>query len=515
MNLRFWPLRRPGPVFRLSLGLVALIVSFVLALDLFFGLVPTRFENKRAVRDEVAGALGVQAATLLEQGEISAIDAAFARTLGRSRDVLSLALRRKSGELVAQTAQHAKHWDPPPAGKSTLNHVRVPLLSDGRSWGDLEVSFVRLDTSSWRDWMRQPLFLLALLLGTLGLAIVFLYMRRALVFLDPATAVPERVRQAFDTFVDAVAIVDVKGRLVLANDAFRRMTPEIAENLYGKPLADVKWLTADRVEGLPWMEALGSGRPVLGLEWNLPNVAGEARRGLLSCSPIVNTGGTTRGCLVTLHDVTDLQRANDQLREALLALEASRAEIEEKNAELQDLATRDSLTGCLNRRAFTEQARRLLQQCRSERRTMSCVMVDIDHFKSYNDRFGHSVGDRVIRLVASALMKELREVDLLCRYGGEEFCIILPDVGGRQARAIAERLRSSIESNVGRGLRMTESLVVTASLGATGLSPDMQQLDPLVDSADAALYEAKRTGRNRVVLAALHDAPANPAPQNA
>ncbi len=515
MAARSWSIRRPGPVARLSFGLVALIVSLVMALDLFFGLVPTRLESQRAVRSALAGALGVQAATLLEQGDRAAVESAFAKMLDRSRDVASLALRRDDGQVAVQTPKHAALWEAPPDGKSTNNHVRVPLLADGQPWGDLEISFVRLDSDWITNWWREPLFMLVLLLGTIGVMLVFLYIRRALEFLDPAAAVPEHVRQAFDTFVDAVVIVDAKGRLVLANEAFRRLTPELADHLYGKPLDAVHWLTP-ATNGQPsWIVAMMTGRPVSGLALNVPGSEGSHRRALLSCSPINNHSGATRGCLITLHDVTELQHANEQLREALLALEASRAEIEEKNAELEELATRDGLTGCLNRRAFVEQATQMLQQARDEGRALACVMIDIDHFKSINDRFGHSFGDRVIRSVANTLMRNLRGDELLGRYGGEEFCIVIPDIDGRQARVIAERLRHALEVNVGPGLRTTEPVAVTVSIGVAGLISETRQLDSLIDSADAALYESKRNGRNRVTLAAANIGAARAAPMQA
>jgi diguanylate cyclase (GGDEF)-like protein len=129
-------------------------------------------------------------------------------------------------------------------------------------------------------------------------------------------------------------------------------------------------------------------------------------------------------------------------------------------------------------------------------------MIDIDHFKSVNDRFGHSTGDQVIMLVASALMSQLRPDDLLCRYGGEEFCVLLPDADAGQARAVAERLRDAVEANVCPGLRLPAAPVITASFGVAGGAERRPSLDALINAADGALYESKRAGRNRVTMAA-------------
>jgi diguanylate cyclase (GGDEF)-like protein/PAS domain S-box-containing protein len=495
-------LPRPGPVARLSFGLVSLIISLVLAFDLFFGVLPTRFETQRELRSSTAGSIGVQVAMLLERDDRPGIESAFAKTLAREREIRSLALRRRDGQLAVATAAHEQHWLPPPEGKSTLNHVRIPLYADGRPWGDMEVSFEPVDATSFGTWLREPLFVLVAALATVGLGLVFLYMRRSLQFLDPTSAVPERVRQAFDTFVDAVVIVDGKGRMVLANEALRRLWPATDRTLYGKPLSTIPWLMAGAAEEqAPWLVAMRNGRAVAGLERELPaRTDGEPGRALLSCSPIVHQRGGVRGCLVALHDVTDLRRSNDQLRAAMHELERSRREIEAKNVELHQLATRDGLTGCLNRRAFSEAGIKLFERLRAEKRVLACLMIDIDHFKSVNDRLGHSTGDKVIQLVATALMKQLRADDVLCRYGGEEFCLLLPDVGARQAKAVAERLRDAIEANVGRGLRLEHEEVITASVGVTATRSDTSDLEHLINTADAALYESKRRGRNRVTM---------------
>ncbi len=127
MAMRLLPLPRLGPIARLSLGLMSLIVSLVLAFDLFFGVLPTRFDTQREVRNALAGALGVHAATLLEQGDRDAIERTFAKTLEREKSVVSLALRRGDGRAAVQTAEHEQRWSAPPAGQSTINHVRVPL----------------------------------------------------------------------------------------------------------------------------------------------------------------------------------------------------------------------------------------------------------------------------------------------------------------------------------------------------------------------------------------------------
>ena len=127
-------------------------------------------------------------------------------------------------------------------------------------------------------------------------------------------------------------------------------------------------------------------------------------------------------------------------------------------------------------------------------------MTDIDHFKEFNDRYGHAVGDQVLQAVARSLSSGLRATDLLCRYGGEEFCILLPGLDAKQAAEIAERLRSEVERRAGPSVRTSEGLNVTSSFGVAELRGDFADPAVLIDEADKALYVSKRGGRNRVTI---------------
>jgi diguanylate cyclase (GGDEF)-like protein len=198
--------------------------------------------------------------------------------------------------------------------------------------------------------------------------------------------------------------------------------------------------------------------------------------------------------------VTELHERTEGLRVALVELHASREEIRQKNEELTLLATRDPLTGCLNRRAFLADSERALAAAAAAAagQPLCAIMCDVDHFKSINDRFGHGGGDEVLKAVAKALGRGLRTGDLLGRYGGEEFCIVLPDATLAQARVIAERLRAEVEANAGSAVRHLADVKVTMSFGVDVLGADMANFAALVDRADQALYRSKQTGRNRV-----------------
>ncbi len=165
--------------------------------------------------------------------------------------------------------------------------------------------------------------------------------------------------------------------------------------------------------------------------------------------------------------------------------------------QLEHNATVDALTGLHNRRWLDEKLPRLVGRCRRGQEPMSVLMLDVDHFKRFNDDYGHAAGDQVLSQVSRTIMSKLRPTDLGARYGGEEFVIILPYTGMSGACIAAERLRSaveetSVETSDGRILPP-----VTISLGVAQLMEDEEPMD-LVGRADAALYRAKANGRNRV-----------------
>ena len=161
------------------------------------------------------------------------------------------------------------------------------------------------------------------------------------------------------------------------------------------------------------------------------------------------------------------------------------------------LATTDALTGALNRRMLSELGERALARSRRRRLSMSVVMLDIDHFKTVNDRFGHAVGDLVLQRFVEVLQRELRTEDVLIRYGGEEFCLLLPEQPRHEARAVAERLRAAIQATTVQANDKNISITLSAGVAAFEVE-DLGLLQKLLEQADAALFTAKRNGRNRV-----------------
>jgi len=164
------------------------------------------------------------------------------------------------------------------------------------------------------------------------------------------------------------------------------------------------------------------------------------------------------------------------------------------------LANTDGLTGLYNHRHFQERLHQEIERARRYRRALALIMADLDHFKSYNDTYGHPRGDEVLIEVARALRQASRTTDIPARYGGEEFALILPETSRQDAQRVAERVRQCVE---GLGFEWEvegQHPRLTISLGVAALRPAWDR-ERLLEAADAALYEAKRKGRNRVCLA--------------
>ena len=172
------------------------------------------------------------------------------------------------------------------------------------------------------------------------------------------------------------------------------------------------------------------------------------------------------------------------------------------NARLEQLALVDPLTQVYNRRFFQQELTRAVDQARRHARTLAVAMVDIDHFKQFNDTYGHTAGDRILEDVSTILTQFTRSADTVSRYGGEEFALILPDTDFERASVLAERIRATIAAaNFDVGARASD-IHVTVSIGLASLTDSMNEVFELVDRADQALYVAKSAGRNCVRMAA-------------
>jgi len=215
------------------------------------------------------------------------------------------------------------------------------------------------------------------------------------------------------------------------------------------------------------------------------------------CLPLVSFGENI-GLLVCATRQDKAFLANDiQALESVADILATATQNARYVDRVRQLAYRDGLTGVFNRRYFES---RLVDEVTRAARYgggVSVLMIDLDHFKKINDDFGHMIGDDVLRAVSSVFVRNLRKVDVVCRYGGEEFAIVLPATQGVSAAAVANKLRRAVANSHLTGI----PYAVTVSVGVSEFPANGITRDDIVRAADSALYEAKEAGRNRVCLA--------------
>jgi diguanylate cyclase (GGDEF)-like protein len=202
--------------------------------------------------------------------------------------------------------------------------------------------------------------------------------------------------------------------------------------------------------------------------------------------------------LMTIPLVVEKNLASSRL---VAEREELRRELEQKNAQLEHMAATDPLTGLYNRRHFGNALEQSFAEALRYDSDLSCVMIDLDGYKQFNDTFGHQVGDQLLVLVGKGISANLRQMDMAARYGGDEFVLLLPRAGDEEAAVVADRIR--MEFIKASGKMLNEQSQVTMSIGVASLK-SCRAAGPqrLVAQADAALYQAKEAGRNRIVRSA-------------
>ncbi|WP_082805883.1 diguanylate cyclase [Marichromatium gracile] len=308
-----------------------------------------------------------------------------------------------------------------------------------------------------------------------------------------------RIRAAaIEAAADAIIITDAEGYLLYANPAFTRQTGyrlESGRRLHSRVLKSGRHDSHFYAE--MWQTIL-AGRVWRGELINRRR-DGELYEEEMTISPVANERGEIERFIAIKRDIS-VQRAMERaLRTANQRLRENLDEISELQQELAEQAVRDPLTGLYNRRHLDDALARELARMRREASTLVVLMVDIDHFKRINDGWGHPVGDGVLRSLAATLRDHFREFDLICRYGGEEFLVVLPGTDLEQGLARAESVRRYFAAQrIALGEQREQ---ITISIGLAVFPLHATEQAALIAQADAALYRAKRAGRDRVMVA--------------
>ena len=300
--------------------------------------------------------------------------------------------------------------------------------------------------------------------------------------------VPIARHMLIETMDEGMLVLDPQNRVVDANPAARKLLGNKVDIRIGKFVGEIFE---------PWPELKNiftNNNPNVRSETNFEDMRGGYIE--ISLAPVFDWRNQLTGQFVVLRDITDKKRTQDELERVNENLRLQLAEIETLQKNLNERAIRDSLTGLYNRRYLDETLERELARAQRDKYDISLWMIDIDHFKRLNDNHGHKAGDRFLKFLATFLEERVRHGDIVCRYGGEEFLIIMPTVHKIDAQHRAEKLCSEFNNFAVKYENI--DLHSTISIGVATYPLDGSNADEIVSAADTAMYAAKQAGRNTV-----------------
>ena len=483
------------PAMRLSIVLVLLSVNLLFVADLL-GFIPDASESVLELRKSLCESLALQFSAAAGKEDFQIIQTTLRAVVERNDDIRSAAVRANGGQIIALAGEHLAHWKTPADNKSTQTHVHVPVFRNNKNWGTVELRFAPLWTNTLTSGFTNSFVGLLAFIALSSFICYFFVIKKTLRELDPSAVIPARVQKAFDVLQEGILILDEKEHIVMANKAFADLFGKSPGAIIGLKGSELGWLDCEipkQVSKLPWFKVMQDGQDHNGASMSLLNNIGRKIKLAVNAAMVTDNAGKCRGALVTFDNITQMEEKNFELSDMLNKLELANEDIQRKGKELEFLASRDPLTLCMNRRSLDRKLDALFTKAKADGTQLSCLMVDIDLFKSVNDRYGHATGDQVIKAVADILKTGTRDSDVVGRYGGEEFCLVLSGLDLERAKKIAERMRKTIEKKTCGGVK------ITASFGVSSLEQNPSKPDELVNQADKALYAAKKSGRNRVV----------------
>jgi diguanylate cyclase (GGDEF)-like protein/PAS domain S-box-containing protein len=295
----------------------------------------------------------------------------------------------------------------------------------------------------------------------------------------------EQLSRVIETTPSGILLMNTNGEIEFANAMAEEILNLQKDEITDRTYNDNKWnvYTLDGEifpnDRHPFAQVMTNKHAVRNVEFILETPKGELDILSSNATPLFDGKGNISKVLVTISDITESKKAAQ---------------------ELKRISNIDGLTGIANRRYFDEALNREWQRCARNSKPLSLIMLDIDHFKFYNDTYGHLAGDECLKAVAKALSSSIkRGSDVVARYGGEEFAIILTETDLEGAKIVGERIRAKVEAMAIPHIASKVHSVVTCSVGVAAVMPNpLSKPDTLISKSDNALYESKRSGRNRV-----------------
>ena len=476
-----------GSIARINFSVVTLCLGAIMFSQVV-GVLPDEREYSAENRTKLCESIATSVSYSIGDHDVREAGRQLELFAERNAELISAGIRRDD-ELIVEIGEHRNLWRDAVRSKSDGIYV-VPIANRQAKWGSLELQFEPLYRGGNR-FFSDSLMQLLLIVGVLVGVATWLHLKHILTYLDPNQSVPPRVREVLNSFAEGVVVLDESERIMLVNSTFVDHVGKSREQLLGTDIWDLPWILPDSLES---SDGTRKAREMHGIQIRLADDNGQIKTIFsVNSSPVRDDDGNCKGAMMAFNDITPLERSRAALLSTLQDLSQSKKAISEQNEELRFLATRDPLTSCMNRRTFFDQFEQHWGTADGQSMPLCGVMIDIDFFKSINDDYGHGMGDEVLRQTGALLNEMTRSEDVVCRYGGEEFAILMPGLTITRAEQAAESIR----------IRLSElefpNFAITASLGvsAFGLGADSPQ--DMLDQADKCLYVAKRNGRNQVV----------------
>ncbi len=474
--------------YKMAFVLVALSVGPMMVAALV-GIIPINDDGLIKERTIVVEELTGLSAQTLDHSGPARLEPKIVAYLKTRPEIKKVRIVRFDGLPFYASPEFDKHWTLGPDEPSTINAVRAPINRQGKVWANVEAIF---DPPAWYTRGLFRFFaMLTFVIVMNGMSFGF-FLNRSLSVLEPNSAVPRRVRNTLDTIVGGVVVLDAKGRIMMANESFNRSLASDNDRITGSRLSDFPWRMADDVRA-PWETAIGDQRRVEGIKVFLKNSVGIERCFVVNATPVQDAQDKMAGCMVSFEDISVLEAQRKDLVLAMSELAASKEEVRQQNLRLQELASRDALTGAFNRRALYEQMETLWNDRGRHSQGMIALLMDIDYFKKLNDKHGHAAGDAVLKDFTKILLRIVGDRGFVARYGGEEFCVVAANTSLADANKLAEDIRAGVQA----GLAVPYAVTTSVGVSTTLFQPNSPA--HLIEQADKSLYAAKQCGRNRVM----------------
>lgn len=309
----------------------------------------------------------------------------------------------------------------------------------------------------------------------------------------------EAFRLLAEASTDLIARQDLEGKFLYVSPASRSLLGYPPAELVGRSVYELIHVEDAAEVRRSHREVLDSGGPSTST-YRIRR-AGGSWAWFESSARAVRLGEQSQRTEIhtSSRDVTARKRAEGRVRDLARRLEEANRHLKEANLSLKEIAATDPLTGLGNRRDFDRRLNLELRRASRSGSATSLLYLDLDHFKSYNDRYGHPAGDELLIKLSSLLADSVRTSDSVARIGGEEFVVLLPQTTAQGATILAEKLRRAVAGHLAARRPITISIGVATLVVPLDGSPDLQAMaDALIDGADATLYRAKHEGRNRV-----------------